>query len=293
MSKVILLTGASGGFGRLTASTLLARGHRVVATMRDPNGRNAIHAQSLQNAGAFVVEMDVTIDASVETGVAAALDAMEGRLDVVINNAGAGAHGIQECFTAEDWQRVFDLNVFGVARVNRAVLPQFRARGAGLLMHVSSLLGRIAIPFYGPYSASKWALEALAETYRAELAPAGIDCVIVEPGGYNTAFSSHSLHPGDDDRAASYAALGLQPAAALAGFQALVGATPQQDPQRVAEAMAMLIDMPPGQRPFRTTVDFIGMGLAVDPYNRMLESVQRSLYGNMGVAHLLDRNSPL
>ncbi|MBL8510924.1 MAG: SDR family oxidoreductase, partial [Betaproteobacteria bacterium] len=195
MSQTVLITGVSGGFGRLTALTLLSQGHRVIGTLRDPQGRNAQHVQSLQAAGAVIVEMDVAHDQSVEAGVSKALEVSGGKIDVVINNAGLGVHGLQECFTGQDWQRLFDINVFGVARVNRAVLPTMRRQGAGLLIHVSSLLGRIVIPFYGPYNASKWALEAMAENYRAELAPFGIDSVVVEPGGYNTEFSSHLMPP--------------------------------------------------------------------------------------------------
>lgn len=291
MSQAVLITGASGGFGRLTALSLLAQGHRVVGTMRDPQGRNAEVAGVLLAAGATVVDMDVTRDDSVEAGVAQALEALGGKIDVVINNAGVGVHGLQECFTSQDWQRLFEVNVFGVARVNRAVLPGMRAQGSGLLIHVSSLLGRIVIPFYGPYNASKWALEALAENYRVELAPLGIDCAIVEPGGYNTEFSANLMHPGDAARATGYGDFGQQPEAALKGFLALVAATPAQDPQRVADTIVELVATPAGQRPFRTMVDFLGMGAAIAPYNQHLETLHRGLYGNMGMGPLLARNA--
>lgn len=290
MSKAIFITGVSGGFGRLTALTLLSEGHRVVGTLRDPSGRNAAHAQHLRGAGATIIEMDVTDDQSVETGAANALEALGGQIDVVINNAGVGVHGIQECFSSQDWQRLFDINVFGVARVNRAVLPGMREQGSGLLIHVSSLLGRVVIPFYGPYNASKWALEAMAENYRVELAPLGIDSVVVEPGGYNTEFSSNLMHPSDSARASGYGEFAKQLEAALQGFIALVAATPAQDPQRVADAIAGLIATPAKQRPFRTVVDFLGMGAAITPYNQQLETIHRGLYGNMGIGSLLERN---
>lgn len=290
MNQAILLTGASGGFGRRTAAALLARGHRVVATLRDPQGRNAAHARELAAAGAMVVEMDVRDDAGVEAGVAQALDATGGRLDAVINNAGVGVHGLQECFTSNDWQRLFDINVFGVARVNRAVLPSMRTQGSGLLVHVSSLLGRLVLPFYGPYNASKWALEALAENYRVELAPFGIDSVIVEPGGYNTEFSGNLVQPSDPARAAGYGAFARQPEAALKGFIAAVDANPAQDPQRVADAIADLVGQPAGQRRFRTPVDFLGMADAVGHYNQQLEAIHRAVYGQLGMGPLLDRN---
>ncbi|MFY8062728.1 MAG: SDR family NAD(P)-dependent oxidoreductase, partial [Usitatibacteraceae bacterium] len=123
MTQSILITGASSGFGLLTTHQLIAQGHRVVATMRDPQGRNASHAKALTDAGANVVAMDVTQDDSVSQAVDAVLDHFNGRLEVVVNNAGLGVVGLQECFTVDDWKRVFDVNVFGVARVNRAVLP--------------------------------------------------------------------------------------------------------------------------------------------------------------------------
>ena len=220
----------------------------------------------------------------------AALERTGGRLDAVVNNAGVGVYGVQECFTSADWQRLFDINVFGVARVNRTALPHLRARGGGLLVHVSSLLGRVVMPFYGPYNASKWALEALAENYRIELAPLGIDCAIVEPGGYNTEFSGNLMHPGDPARADAYGDFGKQPEAALKGFLAWVAATPAQNPQRVADAIADLVDLPAGQRPFRTEVDFLGMAEAIRPYNEHLETVHRGLFGNMRLGALLDRN---
>ena len=290
MSQAILVTGVAGGFGRLIANTLSLQGHRVVGTLREVQGRNAAHAQQLQTSGVSIIEMDVSQDASVETAIELATEKLGGKIDVVINNAGVGVHGLQECFTSQDWQRLFDINVFGVARVNRAVLPIMRQYGSGLLMHVSSLLGRVVMPFYGPYNASKWALEALAENYRVELAPLGIDSVIVEPGGYNTEFSSHLMHPADTARAAGYGEFAKQADAMLKGFISLVAATPAQNPQQVADVIAELVAQPAGQRPFRTTVDFLGMGAAINPYNQQLEAIHRGLYGSMGMAPLLDRN---
>ena len=203
MSHKILLTGASGGFGRLIAHTLLGAGHQLVATMREPDGRNRETAQALAARGAQVVAMDITDDAGVESGVARAVAAL-GSIDVVINGAGIGVTGLQEAFTADDLKRVFDINVFGMHRVNRALLPAWRARRSGLMINVSSLLGRITLPFYGPYNASKWALEALCENYRSELSGFGIEVCIVEPGGYATSFIDHLMHPSDAARTGSY-----------------------------------------------------------------------------------------
>ena len=161
MTNKILITGASSGFGKLTTLALLEKSHSVVASMRGPNNKNKLVADELTAAGAKIVEIDVTDETSVNTGVAKAGE-LTGDLDVVINNAGVGVMGIQETFTIEDWKKVFDVNLFGVQRVNRAILPHFREHGSGLIVHISSVLGRTVVPFFGPYNASKWALEALA-----------------------------------------------------------------------------------------------------------------------------------
>jgi NAD(P)-dependent dehydrogenase (short-subunit alcohol dehydrogenase family) len=181
MTKKILITGASSGFGKLTVITLLDKGHQVAASMRDINGKNKNVANELRNAGAKVLEIDVTDEASVSNGVNTAISDLNG-LDVLINNAGVGVLGMQEFFTPTDFQKVFDINVFGVQRMNRAVIPYLRDKEDGLIIYTSSLLGRIALPFYGAYQASKWALEAMAENYRVELSSFGIENCIVEPG---------------------------------------------------------------------------------------------------------------
>ena len=203
MASKVLVTGASGGFGSLITHTLLQGGHTVVGSLRDADGRNAEKAKALREAGAHVVEIDVTDEESVRAGIAAAAEAAGG-LDVVVNNAGAGVLGLQETFTADDWQRVFDINVFGVQRVNRAVLQGMRAQGSGLLIHISSLLGKFVLPFLGPYNASKHALEALAENYRVELSGSGVESVVVQPGAYPTSFHEATLAPSDTDRAGTY-----------------------------------------------------------------------------------------
>ncbi|MCE2949648.1 MAG: SDR family oxidoreductase [bacterium] len=286
MSSKILLTGASGGFGRLMAQTLLAAGHGVAAAMRDVAGRNRETANALAASGAQVVEMDVCDDASVAAGVALASSKLGG-VDVVIHNAGIGVIGLQEAFTADDLKRLFDVNLFGVHRVNRALLPSWRTRRSGLMVNVSSLLGRITMPFYGPYNASKWALEALSENYRSELSGFGIEVCIVEPGGYATSFIHNLMQPSDAARTQGYGEMATAPQAFLEGFERILAATPAQDPQRVADAVAGLVAMPAGQRPLRTTVDSLGMGAAVDAYNQALATVTQGLYRNMGIENML------
>ncbi|MEM9687796.1 MAG: SDR family NAD(P)-dependent oxidoreductase [Bacteroidota bacterium] len=211
---------------------------------------------------------------------------MEG-LDVVINNAGVGVLGIQEQFTIEDFKRLFDINVFGVQRVNRAVLPHFRDQGSGLLIHISSLLGRIAFPFYGPYNASKWALEALAENYRVELSGFGVDSCIVEPGGYPTGFMSNLMKPSDISQNESYGEMVNAPQQMFENFEGALASNPAQNPQNVADAIADLISTPAGQRPVRTVVDNMGMGTHIEPYNNQLAQIHEGLYNAFGMEEML------
>lgn len=287
MATKVLITGTSGAFGRMITESLLAKGHQVAAAMRDPHGRNRELAANLQKAGAVIVEIDVTSDQSVEQGVAAAVKQLGG-LDVLINNAGIGVVGLQESYTADDYFNLFNINVFGVQRMNRAVIPHFRAQQRGLLVHISSLLGRITIPFYGPYNSSKWALEAMAENYRTELSAFGIESVLVEPGGYPTSFIDRLMSPSDRSREPGYGDMAQAPAAALANFEAVLAANPQQNPQHVADAVVELIETPAGKRAFRTTVDQLGMGDAIAQYNAHLDQLTRGIYQNFGTAQMLE-----
>lgn len=291
MSATVLITGTSGGFGRLTTERLLARGHRVVATMREVGSRNARVAAALRAVGAIVIELDVTRDVSVDAAIAQALREI-GPLDAVVNNAGVGVLGPQEAFSADDLMRVYDINVVGVHRVVRAVAPHFRSQGRGLIVNVSSLLGRITMPFYGPYNAAKWALEALSENYRAELSAQGIEVAIVEPGGFATTFADALLRPSDIERTAMLSSAMDAATQMLAGFTQLLQASPQQDPGLVADAMVALIEAPHGQRPFRTVVDRIGMAEVIEPYNAALEDTTRTLYRSMHMEHLLSVTMP-
>lgn len=284
--KKIIITGAGGGFGLLTAKALIEAGHTVVGTMRDIAGRNKDKAASLKSLGAAVIDMDVTSDASVTQGVTASIQAANG-LDVLINNAGVGVLGVQETFAASDLQKLFDINVFGVHRTTRAVLPHMRANKSGLVINISSLLGRIAVPFYGPYNASKWALEGLSENYRIESSQSGVDVCIVEPGGYPTSFIDNLIRPSDKDRVAALKEMAEAAEGFLKGFEQALAGNPAQDPKNVAAAIVRLVDTAPGTRPFRTIVDNMGMGGPLEGYNKQLADITAGIFGNFGIAHLL------
>ena len=290
MGHKILITGSSSGFGKDTVKKLVNNGHQVSATMRGVKGKNAEAAAELTAAGAVVIEMDVTDENSVNTAVAQTIDELGG-IDVVVNNAGVGVAGMQEHFTVDDFQKVFDVNVFGVQRVNRAVLPHMRAQGSGLIVYISSCLGRITLPFYGPYNASKWALEGMAENYRAELAGFGIENVIVEPGGFETNFVGNLLQPSDQSRVPEYGDFMNAPAQMGEGFFAALQANTEQRPEKVVDKIVELIEGERGKRPFRSVVDFMGMGDLVGPANAQLEQSMHGLYGNFQMEGMLSMNA--
>ena len=287
MSAKVLITGASGGFGRLTVEQLTKKGHKVAASMRDLNGKNKDNAATIKAMGAETIEMDVTRDDSVDKGVQTAIQKLGG-LDVVINNAGVGVLGLQETFTSDDWKKIFEVNVFGLNRVTRAALPHFRTQKSGLFINVSSLLGRITVPFYGPYNASKWAVEALTENYRTELSQCGVEFCIVEPGGYPTSFIDNLVRPSDKGRAQGYGEMANMAEGFLENFEKALASNPAQNPKDVAIAMVNLVEGKRGQRAFRTVVDKMGMGDHITPYNDQLGKITASIYGAFGIGHLLN-----
>jgi len=288
--KKVMITGIAGGFGKPTALALLAKGYDVAGSVRSRSGKNAATVAELEAAGAKIVEMDVTDAASTERGVADAISQLGG-LDIVFNNAGIGSYGIQELMSPEDMTRVFDVNVMGVQRVMRAALPHMRAQGRGTVLYTSSLIGRIASPFYGTYSASKWALEAIVECYRTELSGFGIESCLIEPGAMPTAFFDGLVTPNDAAREAEYGDFAAVPAMSNAGLAQMLEATPMQRPERIAETVAALLDMPFGQKPFRTVVDHVGVGPEIERYNDVLHDVTRTVLTNFGIAEMLDLNA--
>lgn len=289
MKHKILVTGASGAFGSLACIQLVENGHQVVGTMRSLKGKNEAIANELKSKGVALVEMDVTNEESVNAGVKSAIEMMDG-LDTVFNNAGIGANGILECFTASDIQKMFDVNVFGVQRVMRAVLPYLRQQGKGTIIHTSSCIGRVTTPFLASYSASKYALESLAEGYRAELSGFGIESCIVEPGGFPTAFMSGMITPSDTERMTAYGEMANHPETSINGYVSYVESIPEQRPERVAEAVVKLVNTPFGEKPFRTVVDFSGLKQAIENYNNVLNQTTKSIYTANGVDNLLTLN---
>ena len=274
----VLVTGASSGFGELIVRTLHARGHRAVAAVRDPDGRNTAARDRLAGLGGVeVVALDVTDDAAVTAGVAEAIE-RTGGLDAVVNNAGVGYFGVLEAVEVDQAEHQFQTNVLGPLRVDRAVLPHFRRRRAGLLVQVSSGAGRMVLPLGGIYCASKFAVEALAETYRYELAPFGIDSVIVEPGAYATSFAANGTAAGDQERSSAYGDLAGRATDIITG-----GTT--GDPQEVADAVVDVIETPLGSRRLRTTVGQDTTPL--DQLNDQTDALTRQVLEQLGLRQLL------
>ncbi len=178
--RVVLVTGASSGIGLCCAALLAERGYRVYGASRS----------ATTAAGATPLALDVTSDESVAQAIDTIL-AREGRLDVLVNNAGFGIAGAIEDTSSEEAAVQFEVNFFGVFRMCRAVLPAMRRQGSGYIVNIGSIGGLIAIPFQGLYSASKFALEGLSETLRLEAGPFGVHVVLIEPGDHRTSFTQN------------------------------------------------------------------------------------------------------
>ncbi|MFC3945457.1 SDR family NAD(P)-dependent oxidoreductase [Pseudomonas gingeri NCPPB 3146 = LMG 5327] len=293
MKSVILITGASSGFGALTARALADAGHTVYASMRETLGRNAPQVAEVQRYASEhavdlrSVELDVASDASVEAGVARII-ADCGRLDVVIHNAGHMSFGPTEAFTPEQFAQLYDINVLSTQRVNRAALPQLRKQGRGLVLWVSSSSARGGTPpFLAPYFAAKAAMDSLAVSYASELVRWGIETSIVVPGAF-TKGTNHFVHsgsPADKARALEYtegpyAGVAAQ---ALEGLAALEPA--DADVVEVARAIVGIVDLPHGSRPFRCHIDPSEDGAEV--VNGMADRVRAEMFRRIGLEDLL------
>jgi NAD(P)-dependent dehydrogenase (short-subunit alcohol dehydrogenase family) len=282
--QVVLITGASTGFGRLIAEKLARKNFHVFATMRNVSGGNAAAAREIAELAAReslalqTLELDVTDDRSVESAVSKVV-LQCGRMDVLVNNAGYGIMDLAESVTLAQAQRQLDTNFFGVLRMNRAVLPTMKRQGSGLLLHVSSGGGRLAIPGMGLYCASKFAMEALAEVYRYELASLGIDSVILEPGAYATPILGKLERGEDPERKSGYGEMAQVPE----NLKAKIGSS-RGNPQEIADIVLQIIETPAGQRQLRYRVGPGGPG--VHRINALTDEVQREMLEAFGIAAL-------
>jgi len=283
MSKTILITGTSNGFGNDIAKTLAAAGHRVFATMRDMNGRHRDAAKDMQSKGIQTLELDVTSNASVDSAFKELFGKTDGRLDVVVNNAGIASGGLSETYTPEQLRDLFEVNVFGVHRVIRAALPEMQRNKSGLIINVGSILGRLTLPFYGLYGASKHAVEALTEGYRYELSQLGIDVVLVQPGPYPTGLWSSIQKPAEPHRADKYGEVAALPGKFVEFLGSVFSGPNAPNPHDTATTIAKLVETSAGQRPERVVV---GLAFGADAANAAIQPIQAQVMSGVGMEQL-------
>lgn len=268
--KKVLITGCSTGFGFEAAKYLAKKGHQVYATMRNLNTSNAEAGETLKDYAMAntlkidVVELDVTSDESVSKAMSNIPT-----VDVLINNAGRGFGGPLESFTSAECLAQLDLNVVGNVRMIKAVLPGMRAQKSGLIIQLSSVAGRLAVPGFGIYHASKWAVEALSESLRCELGPLGIDVAMVQPGPFSTNFLPGLVLATNEEVAKAYEHVNAFSEGFATNAQAaFADENAPTDPMIVVKAFERLIDTPEGKRPLRTIA---GMDFGVQAINDAME----------------------
>ncbi|WP_076590842.1 SDR family oxidoreductase [Herminiimonas arsenitoxidans] len=287
-APVALVTGAGSGIGRHIALALDRAGYVVYASMRDPQGRNGDKAWSLKAAASeylSVIELDVTNDNSVQLCMQA-LQMRSGHIDVLVNNAGIMHQGVTEAYTLDDIRLQMETNFFGTARTNRAVLPLMRERRSGLLIHITSIAGSIVFPYAGLYSASKMATEAMAESYRYELEPFGIDSIVVQPCPYQSDLLDSQKTPGDEECLRAYGDYARIAEERIASTKSWHDSGKAHDAAEVGDLIVSLAALPFGQRPFRTVAGAMDMGSR--KLNLLKQEMQEKLMRHFGVGQRKD-----
>lgn len=275
MKKVILITGSSTGFGALMVKTFNKEGHHVIAAMRNTKGTNADHAKTLNALeNTEVVDMDITDEDSVKEAVAWVY-AKYGKIDVLINNAGIYGAGVLESYSISQIKKLFDVNVWGTLRVNNEVLPIMRAAKEGLIITVSSQVGRISLPLQSAYNATKFALEGLVEGSYEELAGQGIESVLLEPGGFMTEII-HKAHVNGDREGIqeSYGSAVVEISQKIQGVFGKLFTESAPDPQVIADGALLLVNTEKGKRPLRTPLDPLSKGVD-NEYNQATEEIKQ------------------
>ena len=291
-AKVILITGASSGFGRITAEILAEAGHIVYASMRGMNGKNAEKAQEIKQQAEdkswqlYPIELDVTSEESANNAAKRIIEE-QNRINVVVNNAGMLVVGVTEAFTPEQMLQVFNTNAVSWLIMGRAFLPQMRKQEDGLIVYVGSVTSRILSPFQGPYVASKAASDVLAEVMHYENTRYGIDTVIVQPGAYTSGTShfAHAVQAKDEEVTAEYDRINDLPPKLADRLDDLIEPGTRSDIAEVAEKIRDVIAQPKGQRPFRIVVDPEHHGAA--EINEVAEKMQRNFMQRFGIEDLM------
>lgn len=283
--KSIVITGSSSGFGQKSVKDFADKGYQVFATMRGPEGKNAIVKTELEaySDSIHVVDMDVTNDDSVKTAIASILD-KAGKIDVLLNNAGVMYLGITEAFSIDQAREQMETNYYGAMRTILAVLPTMREAKSGLIINTSSMVGQISAPYFSTYAATKHALEGYLQGLRYEVASFGIDVAIVQPGPFPTGLSASGQQPSRTDILDSYGELANIPAVMFEEFGKFMQSDQAPDPQMVVDAYLALADMPAGKRPTRTPV---GLVWGVDEINAAKQPVQDRVLTEMQLDKIL------
>lgn len=284
--KSALITGCSSGFGRLTALHLAREGATVIASMRNLDSGARPEAVELAEIAAeedldlSIVEIDVTDEALIAAGVAEAEEIAGGGLDLMVNNAGIAITGPIEIHDHEAAFKQMDVNLFGCHRMARAVLPAMRARQQGLIIQVTSQLGRFVSPITGMYCSTKFAAEAMFEAMAYELAPTGVEVTIVQPGGYPTKITENGARYTREmlSRVDAARLVGYEPHMEIVQTRLnRTGAGARTDPMDVARAIGEILAMPNGSRPLRRPVH--PNTQATDAINERSAEVQAAVLG--------------
>lgn len=290
-SKVVLITGSSSGFGLLTANALAKEGYIVYASMRKISTKNKYIASILRaKQNINIIELDVRDDESITNAIQAIIK-KEKRIDILINNAAIGAMGVTEQFSINDFIKQYDTNVFGVFRVTKKVLPHMRKNNSGLIIFISSIMGRFAAPFYSIYSSTKFALEALAEAWSFECRQVGIDMIIVEPGAFPTTSFGNNMQnhkPTGNISLDEYGSLANVPTEISLHFQEMERTQQFQSPDSFVEQIIDIISNPKTKN-LRVVIDN-DCGLIVDEFNSKSDKINKVLIKNLGMKTLLLNN---
>ncbi len=289
--KNVIITGSSHGFGYLSVLTLARNGYKVWATMRHADGKNAAIKKELldiarkESLQIGVLDMDVTSEQSVQQAIRS-VGEKDGKIDILINNAGIMYVGITEAYSVQQVQDQFDTNFFGIIRTIKAATPFMRQQKDGLIVNVTSLAGRLSFPYFGIYCASKHAVEAYSQSLRYELAPFGIEVCIVEPGPFGTNLLTYTGPQEDDQQAlGSYGDFRSVPKAMLEGFINFYESDAAPNPQQVADDIAALVNKRKGEREERIVS---GIDYGVVDYNNKVAPIQQALVRDgLHMGHLL------
>lgn len=283
--KNVVITGTSSGFGNMAVKQFADNGYKVYAAMRSPDGKNLSAKSDLQDysENIEVIEMDVLSDESVNNAIKHVVG-QDGKIDTLINNAGIMHMGVTEAFSVEQAKQLMDTNYYGVIRTTQAVAPHMRAKGKGLIINTTSVVGRVSWPFTGTYSASKAAVEAYSQSLKYELAASGVEVVLVEPGPSGTNLSG-SFEPEAHTGVVTQNPHLKEIIDNMIGSFGEVLEDPATDPKHVVDTYINLVEMEHGERPTRTPVGLIN---GVDKINDFFQPIQDKIITDFQLDFMLE-----